>query len=687
MPREVIPGKSNEPYAQRTDLGWGVIGNVGGAVVNEDNDSSSITHRISTESTQLPNALAQKTCHFAIKPSIKEVINPVQFREMLESDFSERSTGQPLSLDDKRFLSQMEQGIRQREDGHYEMPLPFRRESPVMPNNKSIALHRLTKLWTRMENDKRYRDDYINFMNELIEQNYAETVPESDLANEDGNVWYIPHHGVYNPRKPEKIRVVFDCSANYKGESLNNHLLQGPDLTNGLVGVLCRFRKDPTAFMCDVEAMFHQFKVAEAHRNFLRFLWWEDGDTRERLNEYRMTVHLFGAGSSPGCANFGLKRIADDHEEECGSEAANFVRNDFYVDDGLKSVDTVEHATTLIQQTKEMCAKGGLRLHKFTSNSKDVIAAIPREDRATTLKNLDLHNDRLPVERALGVYWCVESDTFQMHITLQDTPLTRRGILSTISSIYDPLGFVAPVLLVGKQLLQELCREGTDWDDPVPDQIRIRWEKWRSKLCLLNEFKVRRCFKPNDFGPVQSTELHHFSDASTSGYGQCSYIRLANVHGEVHCEFVMAKSRICPLKTITIPRLELTAALVSVRVSTMLHKELDYNKIVDVYWTDSKVVLGYLNNEARRFHVFVANRVQQIRDETSPEQWRYVEGKENPADEASRGLTTREFLDSQRWLSGPSFLHNPQLEPLNSVEHPLSQDDPEVETTVLATQT
>ncbi len=108
-----------------------------------------------------------------------------------------------------------------------------------------------------MENDKRYRDDYINFMNELIEKNYAETVPESKLANEDGNVWYISHHGVYNPRKPEKIRVVFDCSANHKGESLNSQLLQGPDLTNGLVGVLRRFRKDPTAFMCDVVAMFH----------------------------------------------------------------------------------------------------------------------------------------------------------------------------------------------------------------------------------------------------------------------------------------------------------------------------------------------------------------------------------------------------------------------------------------------
>ena len=148
----------------------------------------------------------------------------------------------------------------------------------------------------------------------------------------------------------------------------------------------------------------------------------------------------------------------------------------------------------------------------------------------------------------------------------------------------------------------------------------------------------------------------------------------------------MAKSRVSPLKGITIPRLELTAALVSVKVSTILHKELDFDKIVDIYWTDSKVVLGYINNEARRFHIFVANRVQQIRDESAPAQWRYVESKENPADEASRGLTTREFLKNKRWLSGPSFLWEPQPEHVDVDEHPLSHDDPEVKTaTTLAT--
>ena len=251
----------------------------------------------------------------------------------------------------------------------------------------------------------------------------------------------------------------------------------------------------------------------------------------------------------PGCANFGLKRIADDHEEECASEAANFVRNDFYVDDQLKSVDTVEQVTILIQQTKEMCAKTGLRLHKFISNSKDIITAIPHEDCATTLKTLDLHNTCLPVEKVLGVYWCMESDTFQMHITLQRLAQYMIGWDSWLLSCWWESNCFKSCVM--KEPIRT-CHKGTD-------QIRIKWEKWRSELCLLNKFKLQRCFKPNYFGPVKSTELHHFSNARY-GYGQSSYIRLVNIHGEVHCELVIAKSCVSPLKTIMIPHLELTAA-------------------------------------------------------------------------------------------------------------------------------
>ena len=283
--------------------------------------------------------------------------------------------------------------------------------------------------------------------------------------------------------------------------------------------------------------------------------------------------------------------------------------------------------------------------------------------------------------------WCVESDAFQLRIIVQDNPLTRCGILSTVCSVYDPLGFVSPVVLIAKQILQELCRDGADWDDSVPESIRCRWEKWRNELYLVNEVKVQRCFKPSGFEELKSVEFHHFSDASTSGYGQCSYVRLVNQDDEVHCALDMGKSRVTPLKSITIPRLELTAALVSVKVSNTIHRELQYNKVTDVYWTDSKVVLGYLRNESRRFHVFVANRVQQIRDETSSEQWQYVESKQNPADDASRGLTAREFLGNQPWLSGPQFLWNVQLDLTTENNHQVSDNDPEVRANVFLTQT
>ncbi len=186
-------------------------------------------------------------------------------------------------------------------------------------------------------------------------------------------------------------------------------------------------------------------------------------------------------------------------------------------------------------------------------------------------------------------------------MTLQNKPPTRRGVLSTVSSIYDPMVFVALLLLQGKQILQELCREGVDWDDPVPESIRVRWEKWRSELAellLLNNLSVQRSFQPEGFEVLKSIELHHFSDASTSEYGQCSYLRMVNNEGKVHCSFVMGKARVSPLKSVTIPRLELTAALVSVKVSNMLHRELNYEAIVDVFWTDSKVVIGYICNEA-----------------------------------------------------------------------------------------
>ena len=472
---------------------------------------------------------------------------------------------------------------------------------------------------------------------------------------------------------------MFDCSAVCDGQSLNQQLLQGPDLTNNLTGVLCRFRQQRIAFMCDIQAMFHQVKVDVEHRNLLRFLWWDDPEMKRDPVEFRMTVHLFGATSSPGCANFALKTTADQYEESCGREAADFVRRNFFVDDGLKSVQFVEEAKELIKNTKSLCQKGGFRLHKFTSNNKEVMSSVPQEDRATDTKDRHLVNDVTAIERALGVHWCIESDTLQFRIIVQDKPLSRRGILSTVSSVFDPLGLVAPFILVGKRILQELCRDGVGWDDEVPDDLRPQWEKWRAELPVLERLRIARCYKPQKFDVVKNVELHHFSDACQNGYGQCSCLRLVDDKNRIHCSLAMGKSRVTPLKPVTIPRLELTAALVSSKISCVLRKELEYAPMKEIFWTDSKTVLGYINNDARRFHVFGGNRVQGIREQSSPNQWHYVETKSNPADIASRGAGAQELIDNPSWWNGPKFLWNPCKDWDSVNDNPsIPPDDPEV---------
>ena len=190
-----------------------------------------------------------------------------------------------------------------------------------------------------------------------------------------------------------------------------------------------------------------------------------------------MTVHLFGATSSPSAASFALKTTADDYEKKWGSEAANFIRDEFYVDDGLKSVSSVTEARDLIHKAKNLCKEGGFRLHKFMSNNRDVLQTVHPDDYAKSVKSLDMSSNPLPVERTLGILWCAESDTFQFHVKLPERPPTRRGILSTVSSVFDPLGMVSPFIVLGKRILQDLCRDGIEWDEEIPDSIRIRWER------------------------------------------------------------------------------------------------------------------------------------------------------------------------------------------------------------------
>ena len=661
-PRELLLGEDEDPWAVRTSLGWGIAGIV---------DPSYARAVESTNDTP---------CQFVFRTHVTE-ISPLTVSRMFELDFNERTTDDKISVEDRRFLNIVSTGIHRRSDGHFEMPLPFK-DDVQLPNNRPLTVKRLSSLKSKLERNEVYKNDYTQFMSNIISCGYAEPIPIEELNAAEGRTWYIPHHGIYHSKKPGKLRVVFDCSAEYRGEVLNHHLLQGPDMLNNLAGILCRFRQKAVAISCDIEGMFHQVGVNREDRDFLRFLWWENCDLKNEPKEYRMTVHLFGATSSPGCANYALKATSDMFEKDCGMAAADFVRHNFYVDDGLKSVATCAEALHLVHSSRELCKKGGFNLHKFVCNDTDVLSAIAPELRANGLQSMDLTCDSSPVERTLGVHWCIESDTFQFRIEIKDRPFTRRGILSTVSSVYDPLGLVSPCVLIGKQILQELVRDGGDWDDPIPDTLRARWEKWRNEVLNLAEIRIPRCYNTGNSDSLIKVELHHFSDASLSGYGQCSYLRLIDSEGNISSVLVMGKSRVTPTKTVTIPRLELTAAVVSVRIANFLQKQLDYESIEHYYWTDSKAVLGYIANESRRFRIFVANRVQEIHDSSDTKAWHHVASKTNPADIASRGATADELLHADKWWHGPEFLCSSSSLPLNDGQSNVEEGDPEVKNVV-----
>ena len=677
----ILPKNDDGPFAQRTVLGWSIIGATDENLLkHHDCDEIGVSHTCLTYPIQ--SDLHDKTdettpcVRFSGRTQVREVITPKDILNMMEIDFHERKSSKTYSREEQKFLDIVQSGIHQRDDKHYEMPLPFKGDEPELPNNRPLALKRLNSLQKRFESDQKYSNAYVEFMDNIISKGYAEKVPTSELALDNGQIYYIPHHGVFHKKK-NKLRVVFNCSAVYNGESINDHLLAGPSLTNILIGVLCRFREETVAFCCDIEQMFYQFKVNENHRNYLRFLWWEKGDYTQPPTDFRMNVHLFGAVSSPSCANFALKRIASDNEEKYGPDAVRFIHRNFYVDDGLKSVPNSSEAIDLIKRAQGICSEGGVHLHKFVSNSRDVIKSLPPKECAGSTQNLDLLKASNPTERVLGVHWCIENDQFLFRITLMDKPLTRRGILSTVYSMYDPLGFLGPVILEGKLILQELCRDQVGWDEEIPKSLQMRWESWRNSLLKLESLRVQRCYKPENFGTIVRIELHHFSDASTTGYSQCSYIRFINESGDIHCAFVIGKSRVVPLKVQTIPRLELTAALISVRMSAFLQQELDLGHVTEYFWTDSRVVLGYISNDTRRFHVFVANRVQEIRNHTEIAQWCYVKSSENPADEGSRGMKVEDFVQNSTWIKGPKFLWE-DISSYEQLKPDIDPDDPEV---------
>ena len=628
MSLEYRYGPEGGPDAVRTPLGWSLCGPWRG---NCDVVSNT------------PISMHVHSCDEHIETD-KDLMSPIDFVKETELKINHSS-------EDRIAYARMKKSIKT-VNGHFELPLLWRHENSHLPDNRNIAEKRLNSLKGRLVKDKALHERYTAEMQKYIDEEYAEIVSEK---NDDVStvIWYLPHHSVMNPKKPDKVRIVFDCAAELHGQSLNKALLQGPDLTNSLVAVLIRFREKRIAIVADIRSMFHQVKVPSENRDVLRFLWWTDGKLNSKPSTYRMTVHLFGAISSPSCAAFCLKQAVLGYGHDYSEQARKAVDKNFYVDNFLISCSSADSGKRLIAEVKQMLQKAGFELTKWISNNNDVISSLPKEQRG--LANKSLPRSKNAAERVLGVLWDIEDDEFRFIVDIPEKPLTKRGILSMMHSLYDPLGFVAPVLIEAKSLLRGIKNRG--WDETISEDERQCWKRWLDSLNHLKNLRVKRSFQNSE--NVIRYELHHFVDASMTALGAASYLRTVDLDMNFDCCFVLGKSYLAPLG-LTIPKLELSAALTAARLDEMLRKELTIPIEESHFWSDSKAVLMSIRNSQKKFPVYVANRLAEIENLTSTENWHYIPSQINPADEVSRGISAKRLVKSGKWLTGPDFLYKSQ---------------------------
>ena len=401
----------------------------------------------------------------------------------------------------------------------------------------------------------------------MIEHGYAVLVDPDVQQGEEGKVWYIPHHNT----KGEKFRIVFDASCCYKGVTLNERLLQGPNNTNLLLGVLLRFRLHEYAVVADIKSMFHQVRVDPSDRSALRFLYWRDGDPDDVVNTYEMSVHAFGLTSSPSVAGYALRRTVVDNQSKFSVESCNTVNMNFYVDDLLKSVATSEGLVALIDELDKLLTCGGFKLMKFSSNHPELLNGVASERLLPRYAELDLRFEDIPEQKTLGVCWSPSSDCFHISAANGDYVLTRRGLLSFLSRWYDPLGIVSPFLLPAKLILQSLSRSNLGWDDSnLPYVEKMRWLKWKKGLRNLDGIKLPRRFA--GLTDAEYIHLHCFTDASKHAFG--FFYMLTCNKGHFALSFVMGKSRVLPAECTTTPRAELHAAYEAVKTSSVLIREI-----------------------------------------------------------------------------------------------------------------
>lgn len=532
---------------------------------------------------------------------------------------------------------------RDKHTGRYIVRLPFNENISKLGNSFHLAYRRFLALERRLSREPEVREQYNQFMKEYLELGHMKEVSE---AEEDVG-YFMPHHAVIKETsQTTKLRVVFDASARtHTGLSLNNCLMNGPIIQQDIFSIVVRFRTHQYVIIADVEKMFRQISMDTQDAPYQRLLHREHEN--DKLKIFQATTVTYGTTPAPFLAIRTLFQLADD-EEANFPLASKIIKRDFYVDDLLSGADTIKETIKLRNDLLTVTARGGFTLRKWQSNSEKVIESGPSEK-----VNADLLM-KTEVQKTLGVQWDSNSDTFTHQVKpWENSKVTKRKILSHIAQLYDPIGLLGPVIVQAKLLMQRLWQCEVTWDESVPADIFTSWINIRNQLGILEKIQFDRRVIIQD---CKTIEIHGFSDASEKAYGACLYVRSVSSKNETLTALLCSKNRVAPLKTISLPKLELCAALLLARLLKATLFALD-RQIDNVFlWSDSTITLQWIQTQPYLLKTFVANRVAEIRNLTRVECWRHVPTYDNPADFLSRGQLPSEFMANQTWKTGPGWL-------------------------------
>ncbi|XP_065361988.1 uncharacterized protein LOC135955564 [Calliphora vicina] len=528
-------------------------------------------------------------------------------------------------------------------NGRFQVKLPFKSNPSKLGLSYDTARRRFLALERKLGKNLNIKEMYNEFMREYLHLGHMSPVNDEVLF---GPHYVIPHQCVLRPHSSTtKLRVVFDASCKTSTQiSLNDILMVGPTIQSDLFSTLLRFRLHRYAITANVTKMYRQVLVHESDAKFQLVLWRES--IEQPIQIYKLNTVTYGTSSAPFAAVRCLKEIGTLFESVYPLGSSTII-NDFYVDDLLSGADNFEELEKLRFEVTEILKSCGFDLAKWFSNHPSYTDG---------LSEMNLDFDDWDVRRALGLIWSTGRDlfTFKLEDNFGHLPTTKRNILSISSRLFDPLGLLSPIIIRAKILLQELWKRKLDWDESVPQSVDTTWSQIKNSLADSHKIVIPRFV---DSCSTVNCEVHGFSDASNNAYGCCIYIRTEHPDG-ITCRLLTAKSKVAPLKVKSLPRLELCAAHLLAKLWRTVKPLLPHFIKNVMFWSDSEIVLHWLQSHPSSLSTFVGNRISEIQEWTDARFWQHVPSKDNPADIVSRGSDV-DGLTESIWFTGPSFLYLP----------------------------